>query len=242
MDRNGIRIAVIMASSGVDAIGMEDRRRYLQDAASVGTEIVMVPNPDAPPAIVDAYEGHLAALHVSLRAEEVERDGIDAAVIWCGDDPGLESARERVAIPVIGPSDASLSIARQLGDTFAVVSSAGSDAHIHRRVRNAGLSPLLAGVYRVDIPVLGIRDNLGVTKAAMAEAIAAGQAAGADSFVVGCMAMYGLARELTAELGVPVIDGGEAAVLTAELLVKMGLAHAKTAFPCPPGVPNRALV
>jgi allantoin racemase len=231
-----VRIAVVLATSGVDRDGIEDRRCYLQSVVSHDTEIVMIPNPLAPASIEDAYEMHCAAVQVTERARDVEAAGFDAAVIWCGDDPGLEAARERVCIPVVGPADASISLARQLGYRFSYISSAGSATHIERRVAAAMLSPLLASVEIVDIPVLQIRRDLRRTGDAAQHAIEAGRAKGAHTFILGCMAMYGMGRELTARFGVPVIDGGVAAILTAENLVKMGLAPSKQAFPFPPSM------
>jgi len=226
-----MRIAVVMASSGVSEIGLAERQRYLQETASFGTEVVMVPNPEAPAAIVDAYESHLAAIHSTRLVCEAQEDGFDAVVIWCGDDPGLEAARQRVTIPVVGPATASLSVARLLGDTFGYISSAGSPAHIWSRVRAAGLGDRLMSVACLPIEVLDIRSDLDRTYALTEAAIADGVAAGAHSFILGCMAMWGMAPELTRRTGVPVIDGGQAALLTAELLVRLGLGHSAVAYP-----------
>ena len=230
-----MRIAVIVASGGMDEAVCEDRRRYLQGVVSPGTEIAMIPNPPPDPATwVSEYEPEWPPYFVAERAVEVERAGFDAGVIWCGDDPGLEAARERVRIPIVGPSEASLSIARQLGGRFSIVTSAGPEARVHRRVWNSKLASMLASVEILDIAAEAIRSDLTATRGAMVRAIEAARASGAHSIVLGCMAMYGMARDLSAELGLPVIDGGEAAVMTAEMLVRLGLSHSKLAFPYPP--------
>lgn len=226
-----MKLAIIMASSGVSDEGLADRQRYLQGTASPGTEVVMIPNPDAPAAIVDAYESHISAIHVARLTREAQANGFDAAVIWCGDDPGLEATRQRVSIPVIGPATASLAIARVIGDTFGYISSNGSPSHIWNRVRMAGLGDRLKSVACLPIEVLDIRTDLERTYSVAEVAIAEGVALGSHSFIVGCMAMWGMAPELTRRTGAPVIDGGQAALLTAETLVRMGLTQSAVAYP-----------
>lgn len=220
-----MKIAVVMASSGVSDEGLAQRQRYLQDTASPDTEVIMIPNPDSPAGIVDAYEAHLSAIHVVRLAKLAEETGSDAAIIWCGDDPGLAAARERVSIPVVGPATASLSIARLIGDTFGYLSSAGLTAHIHARVRAAGMGDRLTSVACIPIDVLEIRSDLDRTYDLMETAITDGVAHGSHSFIIGCMAMWGMAPELTRRTGVPVIDGGQAALMMAESLVRMGLSQ-----------------
>ena len=229
-----MKIAIVMASSGVGEIGLIERQGYLQETASPGTEVVMIPNPESPPAIVDAYESHLAAVHTTRLVRQAEDDGFDAAVIWCGDDPGLEAARQRVTIPVVGPATSSLSVARLIGDTFGYISSDGSPAHIWQRVRAAGLGDRLKSVACLPIEVLAIRADLDRTYALTEAAIAEGVTAGAHSFILGCMAMWGMAPELTRRTGAPVIDGGQVALLTAEMLVRLGISQSAVAYPTSP--------
>lgn len=229
-----MRIAIIMATSGVDEAGMEDRRRYLQDVVSPSTEIVMVPTAGTPASIESAVEMDRAAVEIARRVVDVERAGFDAAVIWCGDDPGLEAAREQVAMPVVGPLSASLALATQIGERFSVITSRGSERAVHRRARLMQVAPMLVSVEVVDVAVLDIRAHAGRVRARVAEAAEAARGKGADCCILGCMAMYGMARLVTGEVGMPIIDPGEAAVRTAESLVLMGLSHAKTAYPYPP--------
>lgn len=226
-----MRIAVIMASSGVSEEGLVQRRSYLQAPAAPDTEVVMVPNPDSPAGIVDAYESHLSAISVARLTRDAEALGFDAAIIWCGDEPGLEATRQRVSIPVVGPASASVAVARLIGDTFGYISSDGSPAHIWNRVRTAGMGDRLRSVACLPIDVLEIRSDLDRTYAASEAAIQEGLALGSNSFIIGCMAMWGMAPELTRRTGAPVIDGGQAALLVAEMLVRMGLSHSRAAYP-----------
>jgi len=52
---------------------------------------------------------------------QAEAEGFDAAIIGCGNDPGLYEAREAVSIPVVGPTETAMHIACFLGGKFAVI-------------------------------------------------------------------------------------------------------------------------
>ena len=90
-----------------------------------------------------------------------------------------------------------------------------------------------AGVRACDIPVLDLDSP--VARASVAKACAAARDAdGCDVLVLGCAGMSGLATELTAELGIPVVDGVAAAVQTVAALVALGLrTSSATSTPLP---------
>jgi len=52
---------------------------------------------------------------------EAEKEGYDAVMPYCGLDLGVREAREILEIPVIGPTEASMHLACQLGDRFGIV-------------------------------------------------------------------------------------------------------------------------
>jgi allantoin racemase len=56
----------------------------------------------------------------------------------------------------------------------------------------------------------------------------------AEAICLGCAGMAGLEQAITAELGVPVIDGIGAAVRLAEAVVGLGLATSKVSTYAPP--------
>jgi len=57
---------------------------------------------------------------------------------------------------------------------------------------------------------------------------------GADTIILGCTGMIGMAKALEEKLGVPVIDPAVASLKLAEILVDMKLTHSKVYFPKPP--------
>jgi len=52
---------------------------------------------------------------------QAEKEGFDAIVIGCGNDPGLYQAREVVSIPVVGPTETAMHLACLLGSKFAAI-------------------------------------------------------------------------------------------------------------------------
>jgi allantoin racemase len=52
---------------------------------------------------------------------QAEKEGFDAAIIGCGNDPGLYQAREAVNIPVVGPTETAMHLACLLGGKFAAI-------------------------------------------------------------------------------------------------------------------------
>ena len=56
---------------------------------------------------------------------------------------------------------------------------------------------------------------------------------GADTLILGCTGMFGLASGAQKELGIPVIDAGTAGIRMCETLIKMNLTPSKRAYPTP---------
>ena len=52
--------------------------------------------------------------------------------------------------------------------------------------------------------------------------------------VPGCGEIYGIAQELSKELGVPVLDPRATVLKFAEILIEMSLSHSKKTYPTPP--------
>ena len=167
-------------------------------------------------------------------ATAAESEGYDAIILGCFGDPGLDGFREILTVPMVGPCEAAMHVACTLGHRFGIVTVLDSIvAPLHRLARIAGLDSRVASIVACDIPVLDLH-------AGSYDAVLAGSRAvldaGADTIVLGCMSMafLGVAEDLSAELGVPVVNPARTALKTAELLLGSGLTHSKRAFPVPP--------
>lgn len=213
---------------------LERRRSQLQQWAAPGVAVGIAENPDGPPSIESAYEEYVSvpgSFAVALKAQD---EGYDALVLGCFGDPGLDGFRELLHVPIVGPCEASMHAACQLGHRFGVVTVLDTVvAPLHRLARVAGLDSRVAAITAVDVPVLSLGSE-------SVEAVRAGchrvLASGADTIVLGCMSMafLGVAEQLSEELGVPVLNPARVALKTAELLVGARLSHSRRAFPVPP--------
>jgi allantoin racemase len=75
----------------------------------------------APTTVVDYFMSCLLAPSYCKAAIEAEKEGADALIIVCTDDPGLRFVRQVVDIPVIGEYESTLHLACQMGFKFGVI-------------------------------------------------------------------------------------------------------------------------
>lgn len=201
-----MRIRLIIPITGLTEDGISQRLEYLRGIADPGTEVEAVQVSVGPPAIESEADAVLAGPDILRLVQEAERDGADAAIIWCGGDPALAAARELVDIPVIGPGESMTALSTVLGR------------------KPCRVVP--------EIPVLEMRKDLDKTIEALrvdiTERIYKGEG---DVFVLGCLALWGLGKRFRESLGVPILDGAEASLKVAEVAVKLGLGHSRIAYP-----------
>lgn len=164
---------------------------------------------------------------------EAERNGYDAVVIGCFDDPGLQEARELVSIPVIGPCETCMHIACMLGHKFSIVSvkkRALARTEDHASVYS--LERKLASIRFINIGVLEMqREPEKTHEAILREANKAIEEDGAEVIILGCTVETGFMGQLIRELKVPVVDASVVSFKFAEMLAdmkkKLGLSHSK---------------
>lgn len=227
-----------MSQGPMGVTEMRRREGLLQEWAFAGTTVTLVDVANGVKSIELAYEELLAAPGAIDRIRDLEEEGLDAAIIGCFGDPGLEAARELVSMPVVGPGEASLLLGAQLGHRMTILSVFDSLAASHRhQAFRAGVLDKLASVRGLNIPVLELMRNPDAT---FAQIVETGRRAieedRAEVLIFGCMTMsfLGVAPKLSEALGVPVINAAQAALKAAESLVSIKLSHSKKAFPLPP--------
>ena len=116
-----MRIDVIHANAPASGKLDEARASSIRAAGAPGTEIAIRLPHHAPTSITSQYDDARAAPSVLEQVLAAAREGADALVINCTADTAVEAAREAVAIPVVGVSEAALHLAAQLADTFSVL-------------------------------------------------------------------------------------------------------------------------
>ena len=196
-------------------------------AALPSTEIVAV-NPDAGPPSIEGYYDEVFAIPGLIG--EMRRAGpVDATIIACFDDTGLEAARSFSAAPVIGIGEAAFHMASLIAGKFSVVTtlSRSVPAIEHNLVRY-GLASRCARVRAAEVAVLELEIPGSAARGRISREIdRAIQEDAAEAIVLGCAGMADLAAALGREHGLPVIDGVAAAVKLIEALVGLGLKTSK---------------
>jgi allantoin racemase len=206
------------------------------------TELSHVEIDHGPASIETDFDEMLAAPATVARIIEAEREGMDAVIINCMGDPGMQAGREVVRIPVIGPSEATMHMASMLGHTFSVLTDMRLlPRQIENQARLYGVRDKLASMRAVGIPVLELHlDQDRLVRALADAAVLAVEQDGAHVMMLGCTNMVGVTQAVEQELArrgypdVPVIDSIAWAVKLAEAVAGMGLRHSKMSWPFPP--------
>lgn len=160
------------------------------------------------------------AEHAVMDAIEHHGRGTDAVIIAVSFDVGVRAARERLSVPVIGITEASLKLAMTQGQRIGVVAFGNRCVSIYRQlVQSYGVTRRVVGYVPVELPPAKVYAEPGVVDDIVTEA--ANQLIrnnGADVVIVTGAAMTGIGKRLTPRLPVPLLDGlTSAAVLTASL-------------------------
>jgi allantoin racemase len=203
-------------------------------AASPGTEVVAV-NPRTGPVSIEGYYDE--AISVPGLLEVVRHaEGVDAVVVACFDDTGLDAARCLTAAPVIGIGEAGFHFASMLSNKFSVVTtlSRSVPAIEHNLVRY-GLAHRCARVRASDVPVLDLEKGDAESRGKIAREIRlAIEEDRAEAIVLGCAGMTDLAASFEAEFGMPVLDGVACAVAMGEAMARIGLKTTRRGGYAPP--------
>jgi allantoin racemase len=215
---------------------LERREALLRAWAGADMDVDVVDTETGPASIESAYEEHLSVAGAVDALRDAEADGIDAVIVGCFDDPGVDALRELATRTlVLGPGSAAMHAASLLGTQFGIVTVPNPTA-LKKLVLTERLDPRLVGIGLVRTPVLELADDVDATATAMRDVGADLVARGADTIVLGCMSMafLDIDAELGAALGVPVVNPAKVALGIAATLVRAALLPSRLAFPPPP--------
>lgn len=191
------------------------------------TEIVAANSQNGPASIQGFLD--VATCIPGLLEEVARHPDVDAIVIACFDDTGVDAVRSLVSVPVLGIGEAAYHAASMVSTKFSVITTLSrSVPGLENNLMRYGLAQKCAAVRATDIPVLKLEDGDPATLAKIQTEI--GKAIDedkAEAIVLGCAGMADLMAQLSAEFGLPVIDGVAAGVTFAEALVNNGLKTSK---------------
>ncbi|MFF4760918.1 aspartate/glutamate racemase family protein [Streptomyces sp. NPDC001292] len=219
---------ILIANVNTTASMTETIRAQAAACASPGVEIVGLTPFFGPESVEGNFESYLAAVAVMDRI--VRYDEPYDAVIQAGyGEHGREGLQELLDVPVVDITEAAAQVAMLLGRTYSVVTTLDRAVpQIQDRLLLAGLNERCASVRASGLPVLELEaDPARAADAIVAEARRAVVEDRAEVICLGCGGMAGLDQKISADTGVPVVDGVAAAVTLAEGLVRLGLSTSK---------------
>jgi Asp/Glu/hydantoin racemase len=189
---------------------------------SGGPQIVCQTLHEGPPGVESQRDAD-SVIEPLCRTIAAQDNSASAFVIACFSDPGLYSAREATAKPVLGIAECGILTALTLGHRFGVISILAKSVPRHLRyVAAMGVGSRLAA----DLPIgLGVTE-LGDARTTMARMTDIGcrlrDAHGADVLVMGCAGMARYRDELEAVARIPVVEPTQAAVAMAQGRERLG--------------------
>ncbi len=219
--RDVLRIGVVNpnASSTATALIARDAR-----AAAPEVALQVVGAPDGPTGI----DGPLDAARAGASAVDLVASlapSVDALVLACGNDPGLDGCRQATDQPVVGCAEAGMHLASLVAARFSIVVLSPAKATAMRRLAIAyGHRDRLASIVAMDTAPEAV---FATPTAELGALVEAGRHARdhdlAEALVLPGAAMSALAPPLSTALGIPVVAGLPAAVRMAVATAHLGL-------------------
>jgi allantoin racemase len=205
-------------------------------AAAAGTTILARTSATGPDSIEGYFDEAMSLPGLLAEIAGGEAAGVAGHVIACFDDTGLDAARALAKAPVVGIGEAAYHLASLVAGRFSVVTTLSrSIPALEHNLHRYGLASRCARVRAAEVPVLELEEPGSPARARISAEIGRAVAEDrAEAIVLGCAGMADLAAALSAEHGVPVVEGVSAAVKLVESLAALGLATAKTGGWAPP--------
>ena len=207
-----------------------ERRQQMLANWVPGCDIAIASPEDGPRAVESAADIAMVFPHLRQAATCWKAQGHQAVVIGCFSDPGVEALTETSGLPVIGPGEAGILAAVQLGERFSVLSSDPTPPGLRRRIRAIGAEAMFLSEVRVGGSVAALVADLDRHLPVIVEQARACVREGADALVLGCFAMSfapGLTLRLAEAAGVPVINPVIAGLRAAEAALLYGAGGAR---------------
>ncbi|MEM8602621.1 MAG: aspartate/glutamate racemase family protein [Cyanobacteria bacterium P01_H01_bin.121] len=205
-------------------------------ACAPETEIIAAQPNTGPESIESYYDEYLAIpgileviVQAELQAESKVNSPIDAFVIACWGDPGIEAAREITTRPVVGIAEASMYVANLIAARWGVITTQHRTRRmIEHTIHKTGFAHRCVSICTTGIPVTKTETDRQTTVDILAiEAEKAVKRDRVEAFCLGCAGMTGLDVELEQRVGIPFIDAVAAGVKLAESLVALGKTNSK---------------
>lgn len=216
------RIFIINPDYGMTREEMDSRCAMLRPYVSSSTALHMECLTETKVEIDSAADVVLAGPEILAMAEQAERDGYDAVVLYCFSDPAFAACRDRLRIPVVGGAGAACAVSPLLGRRAGVIvtNPARIPEKSHFLVGMGLPSSFLGKVDAVDLRAPIWEDRAGALREIIRKGTAMKKEDHIDVLILGCLSFLGLAKPAEEALGIPVIDPAVSAVMLAENLAR----------------------
>lgn len=215
---------ILVINPNTNAQITDNIRRCAQAMVCASTHVV-VSNPPAGPLSIETLADREAAIpQVLALIERSLAERYDAYVLACFDDIALPEARAMTSVPVVGTCEAGIAAARSVAERFSVVTTVHAAVPtIHGLLQRYGAQDICT----VHAAGIGVAEAATAGDAAAKRIEAALKTAieqdGAKAILLGSGGLIGRAPSLQRQLGIPVIDGVLAAVVSAEGMARLRL-------------------
>jgi len=171
-------------------------------------------------------------------AVKAEADGFNAVVPFGTLDAGVELARNLINIPIVGAGQSVLHLGAQLSSRLGVIAYEDKSIPFMRKQMHAWrVADCVVGIRGIGIPLPESTKN----REAMRSRFIDSARELIDKYDAEVIVPMGVTMvpvqyspaEMARELGVPVMDALMTSIQTAEMMVRMGLAHSVRTYPRP---------
>ena len=219
-----VRFCNPFGTDAYDELVRDSLEPYLRE----GTELEITHLENCPRNIDYYMPKHLMEVEVFRQVVAADREGVDAFVVGCCYDPGVDVSRELTDMPVVGPLEASLLLSRYFGHSFSVVTDHRKAVpELQNLVRLYGIEANCRSVRAIDWYVENmVEDPSTVAHDAAERCRQVLDEDGAECAVLGCTIIAAcLEREIlrgAEELAaLPIVNPNVMAVKAAELLADL---------------------
>ena len=160
--------------------------------------------PNQPEGIHDERTREIAVPKIVRLGSEMASESVRAMIVSCADDPGVEELRGIVKIPIIGAGSAAAALALSLGKRIGVLTITEKTPEVVRQT--------LGGSFLAEVKPQGVSTTLDLlekeNRFQLVSSASELKRRGADVILLCCTgyATIGMAQELKAKLGIPVVD------------------------------------
>jgi allantoin racemase len=225
-----IRVAFIIGDYPSEQLKLRTDVAKSYSSADIEVGILSVPARPFDGLTPAEIQGAAPIFHDAFR--QAESEGYHAVVPLGMLDLGVDGGRSVVDIPVIGPLQATLHVAAQVGENFGVVCYHPSAIPRHRaQTRAYGMEDFIAGRRASGFYVQHIADNRDrMVESFLMAARALIEEDGADVIIPQGITQCPVQMKpqwLSDQLGVPVVEGIGAPIKMAALLASLGLKQSR---------------